>query len=138
MTEKSYKCAYRHCLRPDEKVPASEVVMVGNKRCHAECAELSLKITELKNFYFNNLDNKSDYVQVVGVINNFVLKKRYDCDFVLFLMKYIVVYCTKVKSPYLLYTVADNGIVDKKFKDEKMRKDVEQRYEYRQSKGSRG
>lgn len=138
MTEKSYKCAYRHCLRPDEKVPASQVVMVGNKRCHAECAELSIKITKLKNFYFDNLDDKSDYVQVVGVINKLVLNKKYDCDFVLFLMKYIFVYGAKVRSPYLLYKVAENGIVDKKFKNAKMRKDVELRYEYRQSKSSRG
>lgn len=138
MAEKYYKCAYRHCLRPHEKVPASEVVMVGKQRCHDECAEMHSKIEELKRFYFDNLDNKSDYVQVVGVINNMIFKKAYDCGFVLFLMKYVLVYGAKIKSPYLLYTVADNGIVDKKFKNEKMREDVERRYEYRQRQGTRG
>lgn len=135
MKDKEYKCGYGHCLTPEVKIPASEVVMVGKKRYHKECAELHAKIERIKRIYFDFLDNKSDYVQVVGVINNLIFKKGYDADFVEFMMKYAAVYCSQnVKSPYILHVIIDNGIVGRKYKNEQLRKDVIDRFDYRSRK----
>lgn len=133
--EKQYKCAYRHCLIPDQKIPASEVVMVGKQRMHSCCAEFREHIEKIKRIYFDYIDSQSDYVQVVGVINNLIFNKKYDIDFVEFTMKYTAVYCqNKVKSPYILHSIIDNGIVEKKYRNKKKRMDVIDRFDYRSRK----
>lgn len=131
MAEKEYKCGYNHCLKPNEKVLANESVTVGKRRYHKECAELHTKIERIKRIYFDYIDDKSDYVQVVGVINNLIFTKKYDVDYVEFTMKYSAVYGRNIKSPYILHKIIDNGIVEKKYNDEKQKKDVISRFDYR-------
>lgn len=131
MKEKEYKCQYRHCLHPKSKVPASEVVMVGKNRFHPDCAELHEKIERIKRIYFDYINEDCDYVQVVGVINNLIFKKGYDVDFVEFTMKYTAVYGRNIKSPYILHTIINNGIVERKYKNEKLRTDVIKSFDYR-------
>jgi hypothetical protein len=131
MMEREYKCGYTHCLKPNVKIPASGVVMVGKKRCHDECAELHAKIEKIKRIYFDYINDKSDYVQVVGVINNLIFNKGYDVDFVEFTMKYTAIYGRQIKSPYLLHTIIKNGIVEKKYNDEKLRMVVNRQFDYR-------
>lgn len=138
MEERLYKCGYRHCLKPEEKIPLSECVAVGKKRYHKECAALHKQIEIIKRIYFDYIDNKADYVQVVGVINNLIFNQKYDADYVQFVMKYSAVYCHSIKSPYLLYTIIKNGIVEKKYSNDKLRRDVIDRFEYRCRKNPRG
>lgn len=128
---KTYKCGYRHCVKPDEKVLETEAVRVGRRYYHPECSKMADKIDVIKKIYFDYIDDKSNYVEVVGVINNLIFKKQYDVDFVEFLMKYTVVYGGKIKSPYILHVIAKNGIVDKKYNDEKLRMDVIRRFDNR-------
>ena len=133
MAERLYKCGYKHCLHPNEKVPLSESVQVGKRRYHKDCADLYSKIEQIKRIYFDYIDDKCDYVQVVGVINNLIFVKGYDADFVMFMMKYTAVFCQNqnIKSPYILHTIIKNGIVEKKYRDKKLRKDVIDRFEFR-------
>lgn len=131
MIEKTYVCGYNHCLTPNDKVLASESVMVGKRRYHKECAELHARIERIKRIYFDYIDSKSDYVQVVGVINNLIFTKGNSVDYVEFAMKYTLVYGNKIKSPYILHTIISNGIVEKKYNDEKQKKDVVSRFDYR-------
>jgi len=139
MAERLYKCGYKHCVKPDEKIPLSECVAVGKRRYHAECAEIHEKVEIIKRIYFDFVDDKSDYVQVVGVINNLIFEKKYDIDFVEFTMKYTAAFCKdKVKSPYILYAIIKNGIVEKKYSNDRLRKDVIDRFEYRCRQSSRG
>lgn len=136
MKEKMYKCKYRHCLKPSEKVSESEAVMFGKRHYHKECAALHTQIERIKRIYFDFIDDKSDYVQVVGVINNLIFKKGYSPDYVEFMMKYSAVYCARnFKSPYLLHTIIENGIVEKMYKNDKQRRDVIERFDYRFRKG---
>jgi len=130
MAEKSYVCGYKHC-HIHEKVPASEAVIVCNRRYHKECAEIHERIEYIKRIYFDYIENKSDYVQVVGVINNLIFKKFYSLDYIEFTMKYTAVYGGNIKSPYLLHTIVKNGIVERKYNDENLRKDVEIRFDNR-------
>jgi hypothetical protein len=131
MAEKEYKCGYRHCLKPNEKIPASEVVMVGKQRYHKECAELHKRIEIIKRIYFDYINEKSDYVQVVGVINNLIFSKGYDIEYVEFTMKYTAIYGKNIKTPYLLHTIIDNGIVEKKYNNENQKKEVIRRFDNR-------
>lgn len=131
MANKEYVCGYKHCLKLYEKIPASEAVIVGKHRYHKECAEIHAKIENIKRIYFDYIDNKSDYVQVVGVINNLIFTKSYTVDYIEFTMKYVTVYCGKIRSPYVLHTIVKNGIVEKKYNNEKLRKDVESKFDNR-------
>lgn len=136
MGERMYKCGYAHCRKPDEKVPASEAVLVGQRRWHKECVEIRDAINRIKDIYFNCIDDKSDYVQVMGVINSLIFNKGYKPDYVEFMMKYAAVYCQRnIKSPYILHIIIENGIVEKKYKDERLRRDVMNRFDYRFRKG---
>lgn len=126
-----YKCKYRHCLKPEEKIVDSKCVLVGKQRFHPECAELHEKIECIKRIYFDFIDSDSDYVQVVGVINNLIFRKNYSVNLVEFLMKYIVAYQCKVKSPYSLHLIIKNGLVEEYFSNDKKRMDVIARFDYR-------
>ena len=105
--------------------------MVGKNRFHPDCAELHAKIERIKRIYFDYINEDCDYVQVVGVINNLIFKKGYDVDFVEFMMKYTAVYGRNIKSPYILHTIINNGIVERKYKNEKLRTDVIKSFDYR-------
>lgn len=131
MAAKEYKCGYNHCLHPNEKIPADEAVLVGKRRFHEDCAELHAKIERIKRIYFDYIDDKSDYVQVLGVINSLIFTKEYDIDFVEFMMKYAALYSRNIKSPYILHTIIKNGIVEKKYNDKKQRMEVVSRFDYR-------
>lgn len=130
MAEKTYVCGYKHC-QIHEKIPASEAVAVGKRKYHKECAELHTEIEKIKRIYFDYIDNNSDYVQVVGVINNLIFSKGYNVDYVEFTMKYTTIYGNNIKSPYILYKIIKNGIVQKKYNDEKLRMDVNNRFDNR-------
>ena len=137
MPERLYKCGYKHCLFSGEKVPLSKSVAVGKRRYHKECAELHRKVDEIKRIYFDLIDDKSDYVQVLGVINNLIFKQQYDVDFVAFTMKYVVAYCSSdVKSPYILHLIIKNKAVKEKYDDPGKREDVIWRFENRCRKGT--
>lgn len=131
MAEKEYVCGYNHCLKPNEKIPASESVIIGKRRYHKECAELRSKIERIKRIYFDYIDSKSDYVQVVGVINNLIFNKGYDADYVEFTMKYTAIFGKNIKSPYILHTIIKNGIVERKYNNEYLRKAVNNRFDNR-------
>lgn len=131
MAEKEYICGYNHCVKPNEKVLASESVIVGKRRYHKACADLRSKIEKIKRIYFDYIDDKSDFVQVVGVINNLIFTKAYDVDYVEFMLKYTAIYGKNIKSPYILHTIIENGIVEKKYKNEYFKKDVNNRFDNR-------
>jgi hypothetical protein len=131
MAGKEYKCGYKHCLHPDEKIPASESVVVGKRRLHKDCAELHSKIERIKRIYFDYIDGKSDYVQVLGVINNLIFVKKYDVDLVEFMMKYAAVYGRNIKSPYILHSIIKNGLVEKKYNNKYLRMEVVSRFDNR-------
>lgn len=120
--EKSYKCGYNHCLKPDEKVPESESVLVGKRRFHKECAELREQIERIKRIYFDHIDNKSDYVQVVGVVNHLIFKKGYSADYIEFLLMYLSIFYYNLKSPYALHRIAENSFIKEKY-DNKQKKE---------------
>ncbi len=132
MSVKEYKCGYKHCVCESIMIPASESVVVGKRRYHKECAEMHSKIERIKRIYFDYIDDKSDYVQVVGVINNLIFIKKYDVDYVEFVMKHVAIYSRNIKSPYILHTIIKkNELIKEKYNDENKRKGVNDRFAYR-------
>ena len=132
MAERMYKCKYGHCIHPEEKIPASEVVMVGKNRYHKDCAETREKVEIAKRIYFDHIDDKADYVQTLAVLNNLIFDKKLGVDYIIFVLKYLVAFGGKVKSPYVLHHVAEkNKIVQEKWADERKRRDVLDRFDYR-------
>lgn len=81
--EKEYICAYgKYCLHHGEKVKASEVVVLGNKRYHMDCACIKQEIQDCVNTYMEYIEDKTQYPIVVKTINTLVFKNRIPIDYI--------------------------------------------------------
>lgn len=109
--ERLYVCGYTHCLHPNEKATESEMVLVGKKRFHKDCAEIREYIEEMKTLYFDNIDDKANYVEVISVLNNIIFKKGVDPRYMIFAIKYIIKKKARLKSPYSLHYLPTNKII---------------------------
>lgn len=107
MAEKTYVCGYNHCQK-HEKIPASEAVIVGGRRYHRECADIRIKIIEIRNLYIENIDKNVNFPELAGVINRIIFEKQTDVNYMLFAMKNIIRRKLRIKSPYTLYYIAEN------------------------------
>lgn len=107
MAEKQYVCGYKHCKIHD-KIPASEAVIVGNRRYHKQCASNREKMSEMKDLYIDNIDKNVAIVELVSVLNQIIFTKNVNIDYMLFAMKNITKRKLKIKSPYTLHYIANN------------------------------
>lgn len=107
MEEKQYVCGYKHC-REDSKIPASEAVLIGNRRYHKRCASDKEKIIEIRDLYIENIDDKVPIAELVSVLNQLIFKKNVDIDYMLFAIKDVIRRKVRIKSPYSLHYVAKN------------------------------
>lgn len=136
MTEKLYKCGYTHCPHPDDKEPITEMEKVGKRYYHKKCFYIRDMIQVAATYYFQYIDENAEYKILVGVLNNIIFKKGYSVDLVVFMMKYLVSHGCKINSPYGLYYVIKNKLVEAEFADDRKRKKVLDRFEYRQRKSA--
>jgi hypothetical protein len=113
MSEKTYVCGYRHCLHKGEKVKQEEAVTVGTRRYHADCAAIHRKIEQMKDLYYEKIDENAEFVQLTSVLNNIVFTKKINPDYMLFALNYIVKKKVKINSPYALHYLPKNKLIFK-------------------------
>jgi hypothetical protein len=87
------------------------MVLVGKKRFHKDCAEVREYIETMKTLYFDEIDNKANYVEVVSVLNNIIFKKGVDPRYMVFAIKYIIKKKARMKSPYSLHYLPTNKTI---------------------------
>lgn len=109
--EKLYVCGYKHCLLKGEKIKEEDAVMVGTRRFHSQCADVHKKIEQIKSLYFDEIDDKANFVEVVSVINNIIFKKNINPDYMIFALQYVIKKKIRVKSPYSLHYLPKNKII---------------------------
>ena len=59
--EKSFKCAYKHCLHHGENVNPSESVVISNKHYHWDCAVIKNEIKECVDLYMECIEDKTQF-----------------------------------------------------------------------------
>lgn len=109
MTDKTYKCAFKHCNHDDENVPQNEAVKIGNRYMHEDCAKISENITKIRDIYYEKVSNTVVVKQLVSVINSLVFTKKIDSEYLLFALNYAIANKTPIKSPYGLHYLVDNN-----------------------------
>lgn len=82
MAERTYVCAYPHCLHHGEKVLGSEAVMIGKRRYHWDCAAQKQEIKECIDTYMEYVDDKTQFPMATKIINNIALKDKVPIEFV--------------------------------------------------------
>lgn len=137
MSEKLYKCGYAHCTHPNDKSTASLMEKIGKRYFHKKCAYIKDMIQVATKYYYDYVDDKSEYKIVVGVLNNIIFKKGYSVDLVIFMMKYIVAHGCRIRSPYTLHYVIKNPRLHTEYNDDCKREKVCESFEYRQRNSSR-
>lgn len=128
---RTYKCGYNHCLHPNEPVSAEDAVIIGKKRFHKDCALTKAMIDECKSIYYQYIDNQSDYVQTVGVINNLVFKKQIEAEYVRFTLMWLAIKGGQLKSPYQLHYAVNNNHIKRAYNNAKLKQEVENNFVYR-------
>jgi hypothetical protein len=118
MSEKTYTCGYTHCLHKNEKMNEEDSVLVGKGRFHKDCAEVRGYIDTLKDMYFDHINEKANYIEVLSVINNIVFKKGIDPRYMIFALQYIIKKNARIKSPYSLHYLPDNKTIQNLWKKE--------------------
>lgn len=119
MTEKSYTCAYNHCLHHGEKVDAANSVVIHQKHYHWDCAAIRQEIGEIRNAYLEKIDNKASFPILTKVINDLIFKYGLDIDFVKFAVNYYGDCQMKIKSPFTLLYLRNNEYMKKKWQADK-------------------
>lgn len=111
MAEKSYVCGYKHCIHKGEKVSGSEAITLGKKRYHKDCIKLSETIKLIKDTYLEKMDDKTNPVQILSVVNTMVFKKGIDADYILFALEQTCKRGFKFKAPYTMYYFEKNDVM---------------------------
>lgn len=109
MANNIVKCRYKHCEHLSRELPRDEAVKIGNSYMHKDCAETSKLISEIKDYYYQNISNTVVMKTLVAVINNIVFTKSVRADYVLFALKYAHNNQFTVRSPYGIYYLIDNS-----------------------------
>jgi hypothetical protein len=90
-------------------------VVVGKKHYHWDCAALRQEIEELRNIYWNRIDNKATYSVLSKVLNDLVFKYGLETDYIKFAINHFADCNTKVKSPFTLLYLRDNRYLKEKW-----------------------
>lgn len=132
MADRVYKCAFKHCQHKPCEVPQGEVVKVGNRYMHKDCAEKSDYIKKTRDLYYEKISNTVVMKQLVSVLNNLVIKKNVDPKFLYFAVDFAVSNKIPIKSPYGLHYLIDNNRIKEmwnKKKDTEIAKQIREEAE---------
>ena len=101
-------CSWKHCPRASRTLAPGEGVGVGNRWMHANCAKLYHGIIAARDCYYENISRNVVMKQLVSVLNNLVLVKRNDPEYIVFAIKYAAKNEIEIKGPYSLHYIVTN------------------------------
>jgi hypothetical protein len=107
MTEKYFKCGFKHC-KHDSEVSQDEAVKVGTRYMHKDCAVISSNVSRIKDIYYEKVSKTVVMKQLVSTINNLVFVKNIDSGYLLFAINQALATNIPIKSPYGLHYLVDN------------------------------
>ena len=113
--DREYVCAYPHCLHHGEKVKASEVVVVGGKRYHWDCATTREQLGDLRKYYHENIDNEVNLAQLSKVLNTLIFSEGLEIEYIKFALEYYSKFGMKINSPFALTYLKKNNMMRRKW-----------------------
>lgn len=109
-------CRYSHCLHGDNKIlPKSEAHANGNAYYHQDCWECSRIILDIRNTFYEKVNNNVVVSQLMRTINNIIFDKGNDPKYVKFALDYAISHKDKIKLQYpggLYYVIINKEIMD--------------------------
>lgn len=107
---KTYKCAFKHCKHPTQVLQENEAVKVGtgNRYMHEDCARTSENMIKARDVYYDRISQEVVMKVLVRVIQNIVLQKGVDAEFLVFAIEYAADNKVPLRSPYSLHYLVDN------------------------------
>lgn len=118
---KEYVCKYKYCLHKGEKIPESDVVLIGKNRYHWDCATVKQQIDDIKNTYFERIDGEASFPVLSKVLNDLVFKYGQDVDYIQYAVEYYARMKMKIKSPFSLLYLRQNDYMKEKWERHKKR-----------------
>jgi hypothetical protein len=133
---KTYKCAFKHCKYSPCEIPQGEAVKMGTRYMHMECAKTSVYIQKTKDLYYRKISKTVVMSQLMNVINNIVINKDVDAEYLYFALYYAILNKINIRSPYGLHYIVDNNRIKNEWKIYKSKK-IAMEIEKSSSKGER-
>lgn len=121
-----YTCAFKHCAHESKKVPAEEAMKSGTRYYHKDCLVIRDNMETVKRLYFEHISRTVVPAQLVKTIQQIVIAKGVDSDYLVFATKFAIVNKMTLNSPFGLHYIVDNYKVKqawqaKKAKEEKQK-----------------
>lgn len=114
---KIVKCRYPKCnkLHETTEILKEDAIQHGKSYYHADCLHIMLTVTEIRDLFYKNINQLMTGKQIgtlVATINNIVLEKGVDVDFLKFAVEYFIKYKPgKLQYPAgLHYIVQDKDV----------------------------
>lgn len=121
---KTYKCAFKHCKHQSQVLQENEAVKVGNRYMHEDCARTSENMIKVRDVYYERISQEVVMKILVRVIQNIVLEKGIDAEYLVFAIEYAADNKIPIRSPYGLYYLVDNYKVKEAWKNKNIEKRV--------------
>ena len=107
------KCRYKNCRHETRELNKADAAVVGKAYYHKDCYEEKETIERILKVYEERIDPYPIWVQVRGVINTIIYKKKVDPKFLLFAIQHSLNNGGKINSTYgLHYVVKDHRIIE--------------------------
>ena len=137
---KIVKCRYPKCnkLHETTEILKEDAIQHGKSYYHADCLHIMLTVTEIRDLFYKNINQLMTGKQIgmlVATINNIVLEKGVDVDFLKFAVEYFIKYKPgKLQYPAgLYYVVQDKDVKNawERWQERKLREEIKEAEEKR-------
>ena len=116
MSRKEYKCGYGDKCLFGCNVKADDAIKEGKAYFHPDCIKTKHEIADLRQMYFDLIDDKADFRVLCKVLNDLVLRDGLDIDYIRFSLEYYGKYKVRLKSPLSLKYLRTNQLMMAKWK----------------------
>ena len=105
------KCRYKYCKHETQTLNREEAVLVGKSSYyHPDCLRESQLINEIVDVYTKRVDKNPIYTHLRKTVNNIVVNKKVDAEFLLFALNYAADNNMIKHVPGLYYIVKNEEI----------------------------
>lgn len=117
---KEHTCNFRFCPYENKIVPEGTGVLSGKRWFHEDCLKTRDNMEAVKRIYYEHISQTVVMSQLVKTIQNIVINKGVDSEYLLFAVKFVVTKRQTIRSPYGLHYIIDDPTVKAAWERKKM------------------
>ena len=111
-------CSFKQCVHGKEILETDETVSEGKRTYHTDCYKMSRGIAKVKDFYYENVSNTVVVAQLVRILQDIIVTKKGDPDYLIFAIKRRLESGKEIKSPMYLHYLLDDNKLKREWKAE--------------------